>query len=262
MSRVILAHTVTGSGPAVVLLHSGVADRRMWQEIQPALADRFRVVSPDLRGFGDSPLPGVDFTDADDVAALLDELEIGSAAVVGSSLGGRVALELATLHPERVTSLVLLCPAFGGGGRTPAAVAFGEAEDRLLEAGDVAGAVELNVRTWLGPEASEATRDLVRAMQRRAFYVQLEAETASPPPRRRQVDVVPATVRVPAVVVTGERDLDHFQDVGRFLASEIPGAEHVHLPWAGHLPSLERPDVVGALVLDALGGGPGASDAE
>ena len=248
----LLAHVVSGSGAPVVLLHSGVADRRMWQPQIPALGHRFRVISPDLRGFGESPLPPEGYADADDVAELLDHLEVVDAAVVGSSMGGRVALELATRHPDRVNSLVLLCPAYRGVPPSAAVEAFDAAEDRLLTAGDVAGAVRLNVDAWLGPEADAGVRDQLTAMQQRAFEVQLAAARQDPAPAKREVAVDPAKVAVPTVIVTGGLDLDHFQTVGEVLAEEIKGAELVRLPWAAHLPSMERPDAVVTLLLDVL----------
>ena len=248
----LLAHDDTGSGPAVLLLHSGVTDRRMWDPLVPALSHAFRVVRPDLRGFGESPLPSEEYADADDLDALLDHLGITDAAVVGSSFGGRVALELATLHPGRVSSLVLLCAALRGVEPTPDAAAFGEEEDRLLEAGDVEGAVDLNVRTWLGPEASGETRALVTQMQRRAFEVQLEADARDPGPQPHRVEVDLAAIAVPTLVVSGAKDLQLFTNTAAALASGIRGAEAVELGWAGHLPSLERPDAVLAMLLDVL----------
>ncbi|QZY30071.1 alpha/beta fold hydrolase [Nocardioides coralli] len=124
---------------------------------------------------------------------------------------------------------------------TASARAFGEEEDELLEAGDVDGAVRLNVDTWLGPEASPGTRDRVSTMQRHAFDVQLAAEGSTPEPERGVVDVELAALDIPAVVVEGGHDMDHFRAVARLLATRIPGARHVTLPWAGHLPSVERP---------------------
>lgn len=252
----ILSHDLDGSGRAVLLLHAGVADRRMWQPLTPGLRHAFRVLRPDLRGFGDTPLPGGPYADADDVAALFDHLGITSAAVVGSSLGGRVALELATLHPDLVDSLVLLCPGLRGVEPTPDAEAFDDAEEQLLEAGDVEGAVRLNVETWLGPAADLATREALAAMQRRAFEVQLAADAVEPPPAPRRVEVDPAAIAVPTLVVAGAHDLDHFRNVAEHLAARIPGAEHLVLDWAGHLPALERPDAVQTLLLDVLRGDP------
>jgi 3-oxoadipate enol-lactonase len=253
----LLSHDVEGSGPPILLLHSGVADRRMWDDLVPALGHAFTVVRPDFRGFGDSPMPPGEYADADDLEVLLDHLGIVDAAVVGSSFGGRVALELATLHPARVTSLVLLCAAYRGVEPTADVQEFGAEEDRLLEAGDVEGATELNVRTFLGPDASEETRERLVAMQRRAFEVQLAADEQDPPPQPRRVQVDPSAVAVPTVVVSGAHDLDLFGEVATVLAREIPGAEAVELAWAGHLPSLERPDAVLALLLDVLRDDPG-----
>ncbi len=111
---------------------------------------------------------------------------------MGSSLGGRVALEVAVTRPERVASLLLLCPAFRGVDATPSAEAFRAEEDRLLSLGDVDAAVELNVATWLGPDASEGCRDLVRAMQRRAFEVQAAEKAIAAEPQLTPVDVDPS----------------------------------------------------------------------
>lgn len=241
----------------VVLLHAGVADRGMWSVVARGLVSTRRVVSPDLRGFGDSPIPGEAYADADDVAHLLDVLGVTSATVVGASFGGRVALELATRHPDRVDSLVLLCPAFRGLEVTdPVVQAFGAREDELLEAGDVDAAVELNVTTWLGPEASDEDRADIARMQRRAFEVQLAADRLDPAPMPERVEVDPREVAVPTLVVSGTHDVAHHRDVATLLAREIPGAELVELDWAGHLPAVERPDDVTALLLDRLGRAP------
>jgi pimeloyl-ACP methyl ester carboxylesterase len=253
---VILAHDDVGTGPALLLLHAGVADRRMWEPLVAPLRRTFRVVRPDLRGYGDSPVPGGEYADADDVAALLDHLQVQEAAVVGASFGGRVALELAAAHPGRVRELVLLCPSVRGVEPTAALRAFDTEEDRLLSSGDVEGAVRLNVTTWLGPDAGLPAREALAAMQRRAFEVQLAAEADGAadgdPPRSRRVDVDLPALRVPTVVVSGGRDMDHLQHCAAEVAAQVPGAEHVVLDWAGHLPALERPDAVLGLLLDVL----------
>ena len=265
-----LAHDVAGDpgAPAVLLVHAGVADRRMWDAVVPALARTFRVIRPDLRGFGDSPLPVGDgptadgeptrrYTNAGDLAALLDELGVADVAVVGSSFGGKVALELTTAHPGKVRELVLLCPAAPGVPDTDTSDAFDAEEGRLLEAGDVEGAVRLNVTTWLGPDADDAARDALATMQRRAFEVQLAADAAAsaagaPEPGPDGVEVDLAGIHVPTFVVEGAHDMDLLRACARHVADEVPGAELSVLDWAGHLPVLERPGAVQALLLDVL----------
>ncbi len=238
--------------PAVVLLHSAVCDRRMWDAQVAALESRYRVLAPDLRGFGDRPHQPGPFSHAEDVLALLDSEGLERAAIVGSSFGGRVAMEVAVTAPERVTALALLCTAAPGLPQTDDVTAYGEEEDRLLAAGDLAAAVQLNVRTWLGPEAAPAARELVRQMQARAFELDAAAEDLVPAPEPRPVDIDPSALGMPALVVGGGRDLEWFQQIARHLADTMPRAELVMLDWAGHLPSLERPgetaDLVGAFL--------------
>ncbi len=244
-----LHHLVEGSGPVVVLLHAGVADLRMWDAQAVALATDHRVVRCDFRGFGRSPVAaGEAYCDAEDVIALLDELEVETFALVGASHGGGVALQVASAVPERVTRLVLLAASAPLLEPTASVRAFGAEEDRLLEAGDVSGATELNVRTWLGPEADAAATELVHEMQRRAFDVQLAAGNAD----GYEIDVVIDRLTMPVWVVFGAHDLDFFGATARELARQIPDARLVELPWAGHLPSLERPDETTALLREAL----------
>jgi 3-oxoadipate enol-lactonase len=250
-----MAYDEAGDGDPVLLLHSGVADRRMWQPQWDAFVERFRVVRCDLRGFGDTPLPPERFSNADDVLELLDHLGVERAAIVGSSFGGRVALEVAATRPDRVERLVLLCPAFGGLEPTPDAEAFDAREDALAEAGDLDGLVELNVTTWLGPEADDTAKDFVRQMQRHAFEVQLAAESGPVEPEPEEIDVEPARIGCPAVLVAGGHDMDHFQAIAAHLAEVIPDARLVELDWAGHLPSLERPNETTDLIIEALTAG-------
>ncbi|ETK37910.1 alpha/beta fold hydrolase [Microbispora sp. ATCC PTA-5024] len=244
-----IRYETAGNGDAVVLLHSAVADGRMWDPQWGALAERFLVVRPDFRGYGRTPFAAYGpYSDAEDVADMLAALGRRRVALVGASYGGRVALELATGHPGLVSRLVLL-NAGCGLPATPDLAAFAAEEDRLLEAGDIGGAVELNVRTWLGPEADATAREKVRVMQRHAFEVQLAAD---PRPEATRPDIDLASVTAPALVVAGGRDLPYFRETARHIAAEVPDATLVELEWAGHLPSMERPDEITALLLDAL----------
>ncbi|MFD9412949.1 alpha/beta fold hydrolase [Streptomyces sp. NPDC059989] len=243
---------VSGSaqGPAVVLLHSGVCDRRMWDpQWEPLVEAGFRVVRPDLRTCGESPAAQGPYSDHGDVVALLDRLGIERAALVGSSYGGRVALQVAALHPERVDRLALLCAGRPGHRPGPEVREFGAAEDVLLDAGDLAGAAALNARTWLGPDADEAAHALVRAMQLRNFENVLDVTESHELPEP-EIDL--AAVAAPTLAVGGAHDLPDFRRIAAELPTLIPGARHVELPWAGHLPSLERPAEVTDLLLEFL----------
>ncbi|MFE5853884.1 alpha/beta fold hydrolase [Streptomyces sp. NPDC056500] len=250
-----LTYDLAGTGPTVLLLHSTVCDRRMWDPQWPALVDAgWQVIRCDFRGYGETPAGRGPYSDADDVLALLDELHIDQAALVGSSYGGRVALETAALAPERVTALALLCAGLPDMGASPELVAFDEKETELFEANDLSGAAELNGRTWLGPDAGPAAHSAVRQMQQHAFEVQ-DAAAHEHGEHYGDRDFDPQTltaVTAPALVAFGAHDLPDFRATASRLASLLPSAELRELAWAGHLPALERPDETTGLLLDFL----------
>jgi 3-oxoadipate enol-lactonase len=245
----LLHHEVTGAGPPILLLHAGVCDLRMWQAQREDLATDHTIVATDLRGYGQSPLPGGAYSDARDVLALLDHLGLERVGVVGASRGGAVALQVASAAPDRVSRLVLLAPAAEGVAPTPDVEEFAAAEDTLLERGEVDAATDLNVRTWLGPDADDRARESVREMQRHAFDVQL-AVGDDVVAEDLVVDLGRISART--LVVSGEHDLEFFQAIARHLEAHLPDVRHVVLPWAGHLPSLERPAETTALIRTGL----------
>jgi 3-oxoadipate enol-lactonase len=247
---VTLAHDVAGDGPALVLLHSGVCDRRMWEPQWAALRDAgYRVIRCDFRGFGQTPVPDGPYNDAEDVAGLLSELGIGRAAMIGSSYGGRIALEVAARWPGMVTALALLCAASPGHVPSDALRSVAEREDALLAAGDIDTAVDLNVETFLGPEADEATREQVRRLQRHVFAVQLSASEEFP---QVTAEVDLSRITAPCLAVSGGHDLPDFRQIAGGLPERLADARHHEIPWAGHLPSLERPAAVTDLLLRFL----------
>ncbi|MFC8077751.1 alpha/beta fold hydrolase [Streptomyces sp. NPDC057307] len=244
-----LSYDVCGDGHALVLLHSSVCDRRMWDPQLRALRDAgYRVVRCDFRGYGRSPVADQPYSDAADVWDLLDHLRLERCALIGSSHGGEVALEMAATRPERVSALMLLCSAMPGRVQGPELRAFTEQKNALLAADDLAGAVELSVKTWLGPEGGEDVREQVRRMQRHAFEAQARAKFAS---TGTAVDLTRITA--PCLALSGAHDLADFREIAADVPAWVVGARHLELPWAGHLPNLERPSGVTDLLTAFLG---------
>ncbi|MBM2616174.1 alpha/beta fold hydrolase [Actinoplanes sp. LDG1-06] len=237
-----LSHDSQGSGPVVVLLHSTVCDRRMWD---PVVLPGFRLLRCDLPGYGGSPVLPAPFDTAAEVLALAGD---GPVALVGSSGGGLVALEIAARWPSRVPALALLCTASPTLNPSPALRELWAQENALLDAGDVEGATALNVRTWVGPRAPDAVRAQVADMQRHAFEVQLAAGDVDEFEAEWSLDAITA----PALLVSGAHDLPDFREVAAGLATRLPEARHVELDWAGHLPVVEDPAPVNALLFDFL----------
>src|SRR6185437_1532179 len=166
--------------PRVLFIHAGGVDGRMWHPLAERL-DGLRLHIPDLRGHGSTPLPPGEYAHADDLLSLLDDLRIKRATLVGASLGGWVALQLATKAPERVNGLALLASTYRDRDEdewSPEIVAFHNKEEALLEADDIDGAVALGLRVWT---PRPGVRDLVETMTRDAFAHQHGVEAPERP---------------------------------------------------------------------------------
>jgi len=225
-----------------VFLHAGIADSRMYRQQVETLAPARAF---DLPGFGHGPAePDVlDFR-----TFVRDRLPDEPVALVGTSLGGTIALELALESPQRVAALVLVGSGLPGHEWSDEVRAFGAEEEEALERGDLDAAVEANLRLWLSDGVEPEVRVLVAEMQRTAFERQIghEVEMArlDPPASTRLADV-----RVPTLVVTGDEDVQDIHEIADRLVAEIPGAERATIAGSGHLPSLERPDEFDRVVL-------------
>ena len=259
-----IAYDRAGPGGAlpVVLLHAGIADRRMWEPLWPALTTERDVVRLDLRGYGESvDRPRGPLSPVDDVLDTLAELGIARCHLVGASFGAGVAVEVALTVPERVASLLLSAP---GGALiaevTPELRTFFDAERAALAAGDLDAAVEANLVWWVeGPrrrpgDVDPAIRELVGRMQRLAFELtadwdDVEEKELDPPALDRLAELA-----LPTLVLVGALDLDAILDASRRVADEVAGARRVDWPDVAHLPSLERPDDFLALLRDWLAG--------
>lgn len=241
---------------AVVLVHSALGDARMWGPLIPHLGG-LRTVTYDLRGHGEQAFPAGDYSLAADLLALLDERRIGRCSLVGSSLGGRVALEAALHAPHRVGALVLIGSGLDVDVEGGELHAYEAEEERLITAGELDAAVDLNLRFWVdGPRreegaSGEATRALVRSMLRRAFEAQHDVDADEVPLEPRLAERL-GEIDVPALVVLGREDAEEMQEISRRIARLLPQAELVELDGLAHLPSLEAPEVVGPLVRDFL----------
>jgi pimeloyl-ACP methyl ester carboxylesterase len=241
----------------VVLIHAGIADARMWAPQQRSFAPARRVLAPDLPGFGTEPY---DSDVVDYRASVRDAMDTGGmqrAALVGTSLGGTVALGIALESPERVSALVLVDAGIDDHERSSELEELDALETEAFEQGDFDAAADSQLVWVTGPGRSRAAvdpeiLDLVATMQRNVYELQegyddIVMRRLDPPASRRLGEI-----RVPTLVVTGGEDFEDFQRIGDRLAAEIPGARRVTIAAAGHLPSLEQPEEFDRVVLGFL----------
>ncbi|WP_116450541.1 3-oxoadipate enol-lactonase [Blastococcus litoris] len=256
MTAVEVSYTEDGpaDAPLVVLSNSLGATRAMWDPQVPALAERFRVVTYDTRGHGESPAPAgpYDLDDlVDDVVALLDRLGVDRAHVAGLSLGGMTAMRLAAREPSRVQSLAVLCSSAKADpqGFLDRAVA--------ARAGGTAQFAPTVVERWLTPAYAAEHPDLVARLVAMIEGADDEGYAAC-------CEVVAGLdlredlgrITAPTLVVSGAEDPALPPEHQRLIADGIPGAELLTLSPAAHLANLERTlETTGALLghLDSAG---------
>lgn len=241
------AFELTGpaEAPVVVLVHGIGLTSRIWDRYVPVLAERFRVLSYDLCGHGDSALPDQKpnlTVLSDQLCALLDELLIDRCAIIGFSLGGMINRRFAMDHPNRVTALVILNSPHE---RTPEAQKLVEERAAATNAGGVAATIDATLERWFTPafrQSSAPIFDWVRST--------VLANNAENFAQHRQVLAsgvvelirpVPA-ITAPSLVMTCENDSGSTPDMSSAIAAEIPGARAIIVPDLQHLGLLEEPD--------------------
>jgi pimeloyl-ACP methyl ester carboxylesterase len=239
----------TGSGPAVVLLHGGNLDSRMWDDQVSPLSQSFTVVRHDIRPYGRSAPSEKGFSSVEDLRGLLDHLGIKRASLVGLSLGGRIAIDFTLTYPDRVDKLVLMGPGLTG-------YQFKVENDQhmkrvidLAVGGDAKAAMSL----WLehpmmkpamsNPERADRIRSI--AMDNLAIWQRLSVGERVPnPPAIQRL----SEIRKPTLLIVGEVDVPDIQAIVKLLQAGIAGARTEVIPGAAHMPNMESPERVNELL--------------
>lgn len=242
-----LAYVEAGAGSPVVLLHGGALDHRQWIPQLESLTDEHRVIAVDARGHGWSSTPTAPFRHCDDLAALFAALGIGRAVVVGISMGGGTAVDLALEQPGLVDRLVV-----SGTGTSdptftdPWILDWFAAWNAAAERGDKPGWIDVFLSMAPGPDRTLEDLDpgvvqLLRAMAEHTVEVHIPD---GPPILPIPVDDPWARVReisVPVLAIPGTADsADHIR-MAEELADIVDDGRVVRIDGAAHYPNLERP---------------------
>lgn len=235
-----------GSGPAVLLLHGGLGDSGLWEPVVPFLAERFRTIRSDLRFYGRSTGPNAPWSWQDDAIGVLDELGIQRAAIVGLSMGGKLALDIALAHPDRLWAVAGVAPGLGGhdGG------AYTEEHEARFEAAEdkTAAMMEIDFEVWAPLGADDRIRRLWRATPD-ANPLPEGVEPLEPPgaPAKERL----GELRVPTLVVTASHDPAGMREIGPLVEREAPNARHLELD-SDHYLTLREPELLSSMLLEFL----------
>jgi len=245
----------TGHGAPVVLIHGFSLDLRMWEPQVGALARSHRVIRYDVRGFGRSvPVLTPHASAAEDLLALFDHLEIPQAHVVGMSMGGRIAIDLALTCADRVATVVTIGAVLSGFPHSDAWNAKWPPMIQAAQRGDLATAKRL----WLADrlltpapdraEVAEVVRRIVEECLCQQFANADLLPGESVPPAAARL----GELRVPLLVLVGAFDDPDIRRIAETLAAEVPGARKVVIDDGSHLVNLERPERINRLLLEFL----------
>jgi 3-oxoadipate enol-lactonase len=244
-----IAYDIQGTGPAVVLITGSNLDRRMWAAEAEWLQERFTVVRYDLRAHGQSDSANQAFAHVDDLFDVLDHLKIDSAALIGLSAGSTIALDAAVRAPHRLTRIVLAAPDIGGyvPKERPA---FFEPLIAALQAGNYSLAQEVMIVSPL-LDVPESSRAIVRTMVTENNRLWTVPRELMRPPAWLAVDHL-EEIKIPVLVIVGEKDLAPQREQADVLARRVTGAQLVVVTGGGHLVNLTSAGEFKSVVLPFL----------
>ncbi|HTN62965.1 MAG TPA: alpha/beta hydrolase [Devosia sp.] len=253
----VLKGIEAGEGVPVVFLHAGVCDKRMWlSQMEAVSAVGFHAIAYDRRGYGETVAADAPFSHLADLVALLDELDIHAAVLVGCSMGGGLAVDFALAFPGRVIGLALLATSISGApwDATQAEQQLEMAEEDAWERGDRDMLNKVQAHQWLdGPRAANgrvggAARTLFLDMNAMALSKPALTQAEKSPDAWARVDAITA----PTLLVVGDEDFTCLIDRHEHLSEELDNAFAVVLEGVAHIASIERPDLVNPLLLQFL----------
>jgi len=246
-----------GMGKPLLLLHSGIADHRMWAGQCSEFSKHFQVIMPDFRGYGKSPVPDGSFRHHEDIHGLIEHLRFTSVNIAGCSLGGKVAIEMAIAYPEMVSRLILIAPGMPGYEyRDKETLAKDAILEGLIANGRREEVANMLVDIWVAglkrdrETVDSAARAAVREMILDNYASVIDRYPEAPP----RFDVMSrlAEIRVPTLVMIGDSDLPDMQAISQLVTDRIHGAKRLVIPGAAHLPNLENSVLFNKSVIDFL----------
>jgi 3-oxoadipate enol-lactonase len=250
-----IAYRVLGDGPPVVLLHPFPVNHEFWLPVAQALATRYRMILPDLRGHGDSGIGEGAATmakHASDIARVMDDADIGRAPLIGVSIGGYALFEFWRRHRGRVAALGLCstkAPADSAEARAGRLQAANDVLDRGTEP-----FFEGMIPRLLGKTTREARPDLVAGALRMMREMSPEAVAQVQRGMAERPDSVDTlkTINVATLLVTGDEDILTGVNEAELMRQHISGSQLRVIPKAGHYSPWEQPEEAGKLLRQFL----------
>jgi 3-oxoadipate enol-lactonase len=247
-----LFYELSGTGQAIVFLHGMCLDHRMWQKQVEYFSDSYTCVNIDLRGFGQSSVPGsTAYSFHEDIKTVLDSLKITNPAVfIALSMGGRAAVNFSLAYPERTKGLVLADAVIDGYTFTDFKMSF-FSEVAKLEGINAANKSFLDHKLFSSVRENTSVfdrfREMVLSYSGWHWVNKNPVQFLSPPAIQRL-----AEIEVPVLIITGEKDIPDFQKAAAIVHEGISQSVKKQIAAAGHMCNMEKPELFNSLVSDFL----------
>jgi 3-oxoadipate enol-lactonase len=252
INNLSIAYRDTGAGQPILFIHGHPFNQSMWDTQVAALSWKHRVITYDIRGYGASEVPTTEATTletlADDIAALLDHLNIPTTVVVGLSMGGQIAMAFAEQYPQRLSGLILAAT-FPQADPPEAAATRRATADRFLAQGSIPPGLEM-LPKLLAPASIKDHPEIALQVLTMIARTPPAGATAALRGRAQRKDYTPTLrkITVPTLIVVGTEDAYTSVDTAKQMQQSIPNARLEVFEGIGHLPNLEATDHFNAVL--------------
>lgn len=248
-----LYYEVQGEGQPLVFIHGGGFDRRMWDDQFGLFSKQFKVIRYDVRGYGKSATPTKPYSDVDDLYNLLKTLNVKKAHLAGLCMGSRIAIEFTLAHPEMVGSLTAASPSLIGFPYSQEVVqglmmaTYSVQNDDGMPAGEVWLQSPFNKPAMENPEVVRKLRPIAVENSRAWLIHPFFPRPLIPLAIQRLSEI-----RVPTLLIVGDRDLPDIQKISQMIETSVPGVKKIVIPGAGHMVNVEKPQEFNKAMLDFM----------
>jgi len=239
-----------GRGPAVILIHPGLWDSRLWDGQFPSLAKQHDVIRFDLRGSGRSEPASAQYSDVQDLLEVMVFLDVERATLVGLSTGAAVAVDFALAYPEMVAGLVPVSPVLSGYEWTDLGMDMLRGEmASAVEAGRPERAVEVAIAVWAPLETDPIVDERIReiALENASWFLRADLAKPAPSAEDRLHEI-----QAPTMVIVGEQDIAEIHTIANLIVERVRGAQKRVIAGADHLVNVRASDKFNRTVLDFL----------
>ncbi|WP_225744018.1 alpha/beta fold hydrolase [Marinilactibacillus sp. Marseille-P9653] len=247
-----LSIETSGSGETLLLLHAGIADKRMWTKEVDYLSRHFQVINIDLPGFGKSEILGncIDFTET--INSVMHHYQLTEVILMAASFGGKIAIDYTLLYPDKVSKLILISPAVSGWQNS---LELDDYERKEETAETVLDSIELNYQFWIERNLdkqflSDANKNLLYDMLGNLFSK--ETDHVEEIEQVENSLLLLNKLELPLLMINGDHDVVDFLEIGRYMEKVVQSSKRVLIPFATHLPNFNNEKLFKKTVLSFL----------